>query len=58
MSSHNRKSVKKDDNSFFSLKENPKGASVGNFVANMKEVAKIPSKIKEALSKPSKKKRR
>lgn len=53
-----RKTIKKSDNSFFSLKENPKGASVGNFVANMKEVAKIPSKIKEALSKPSKKKRR
>lgn len=51
-----RKTIKKSD--FFSLKENPKGASVGNFVANMKEVAKIPSKIKAALSKPSKKKGR
>ena len=49
------------NNKFFTLEENPDGASIGNFVANMKEIAKIPSKIKSALSKnskTSKKKRR
>jgi hypothetical protein len=57
MSSRDRRNVKNDD-SFFSMKENQDGASVGNFVANIKEIAKIPSKVIEALTSKSRKKRR
>lgn len=47
-----RRLIKQDSDGFFSMKENPTGASVGNFVTNMKKIAKVPGAIKAAIKAP------
>ena len=50
--------IKTTSPSFFSMNVNPNGASVGNFVQNMKGLAELGSAIKKTITNPPKRKKR